>query len=284
MRPLAALLFCAAAAGQSPPAAPPAGEQKPVLEYSGKPIALQTVCGDQEIADFGLSCAADEPCPVYLELSFVEMAGAKIVASGNLHTANATLWSVLLISQDSGRTWIEPHARIRGAALDQVQFVDFENGWAAGQIASSIPRDPFFLRTEDGGKRWRRLPVFDESFFGVIEQFWFESKTQGSLILERAKGGAGAGRYLRLETMTGGGSWMTRETSSKPFPGKRARGASSMNPDLRVRADAATRSFAIELRQGGKWTRLAAFALAAGECRPDPPKTEAEPPKPESKQ
>lgn len=276
MRALAALLFTAASAQQPP--APPAAEQKPVLEYAGRPLQLKAVCGDAEIHDFGLICSDEEPCPVYLELSFAEMAGAKLVLSGNLHTASATLWSVLLLSPDSGRTWSEPHPRIRGASLDQAQFIDFQNGWVAGQMAGAIPRDPFFLRTEDGGRSWRRLPVFDETFYGVIEQFWFDSRTQGTLALDRVRGASAAGRYLRLETMTGGGSWMTRETGTKPFPGKRARGATSLNPDLRLRPDAKTKSYALEMRQDGKWTVLSSFAVDAGECRPDPPAPPPEPP------
>jgi hypothetical protein len=274
----AAVLFAFAAAVRQAPSPPAAAEPKPVFEYAGRPLPLTAVCGDDEILEFGLTCAVDEPCPVYLDLSFADMAGARLVLAGNFHTGSATLSSVLLLSEDAGKTWSEPHPRIRGALLDQVQFTDSRHGWAAGQIAGAIPRDPFFLHTADGGRTWRRLPVFDETFYGAIEHFWFENKSQGTLMLDRVRGGARAGRYMRLDTADGGDTWTARESAMKPWPGKRARGATSLNPALRLRPDAKTRSHTLELRQDGKWTTLAAFAVSAGECRPEPPKVEPEPP------
>jgi photosystem II stability/assembly factor-like uncharacterized protein len=81
----------------------------------------------------GMACTEDQPRAIYLELSAVVREGTKILVAGDLHSGSATLGSVLLLSDDSGATWKEPAARIRGNALDQVQFYNAQTGWAAGK-------------------------------------------------------------------------------------------------------------------------------------------------------
>lgn len=250
---LATLLTVGALAAQEAPKPAPAAGLAPA------------VCADAEITEFGLECTAEEPCPVFLELAGAEAAGAKIFLTGNLHTATATLWSVLAVSEDGGKTWSEPQARLRGAALDLIQFIDADTGWAAGQIAGALPKDPFLLKTVDGGKTWRRVPVFEESSYGAVEQFHFESKTQGWLVANRR--GARNQRYQRMETMSGGDTWMLREASASPIAAAKPRPA-----DWRVRVDAAAKLHRLERRQEGKWTGVASFPVRGGECRPAPPK------------
>jgi hypothetical protein len=259
---------------------------KPVLENTGKPIRLEAACADEEIREYGLVCSEDEPCPVYLEASSVDAAESRIVITGNFHTEAATVSSLLLMSQDEGKSWIEAHARIRGAVLDMVQFADASNIYASGEIAGSVPRDPFFLRSADGGKTWKRVAVFEDAgTVGLIEQFWFDAPGQGVMLLDTGRGEGRGGRYQRLETSSGGDVWTVREAGPKPFPGKYPKGATSRNPNWRVRTDAQSKAFRIEKKVGAKWTPAASFAIAAGGCRPAPPKPvepaeAAEPPKP----
>ncbi|WP_321476759.1 DUF309 domain-containing protein [uncultured Paludibaculum sp.] len=229
---------------------------------------ITAVCGDQEILEFGLECSLDEPCPVFLELSSVEVVGAKVFLTGNLHTPTTTISTLLLASEDEGKTWIEPAARIRGAALDQIQFIDFENGWASGNVSGSLPKDPFLLKTTDGGKTWRRVVLFEDTFYGSIDQFWFDSKTHGLMVLNR-KGARGV-PFQKMETMTGGDSWMTREVSPKAVPPIRPKTAG--NTDWRIRTDTASKTFRLERRQDGRWSQVYAFPVTAGVCKPDPPR------------
>jgi hypothetical protein len=57
---------------------------------------------------------------------------------------------------------------------------------------------------------------------------------------------------------------------------------------LRIRADAASKTFWIEKQDGARWTSVAAFAVSMGDCKPElpeaketpPPETEPEPPAP----
>lgn len=266
---------------QPPAVEPPkAAAAKPALVFSGKPLALSFECGSKQIEDAGMVCTEEEPCPVYLELSGVEMVGAKLFVAGNFHTETAILASLLLVSEDEGKSFAEAHPRLPNSLLDQVQFVDFQHGFVSGNVAGSLAKDPFFLKTADGGKTWRQVAVFEDGGFGVIGSFQFSSPAQGSLTIEGARG---RGRFRRMETVTGGESWMTRELLDQaPAKERAARGsaaAAAPTPAWRVRGEAASKTLRLERREAGKWALAAAFQLAAGACKPDPPKP-AEPENP----
>jgi hypothetical protein len=239
-----------------------------VLENSGKPMLLPFGCTENDTQWAGLSCSADEPCPVYLELAAVESGvppgPGRIFAAGNIHALDVTLYSVLLASEDGGHTWREAHERIRGASLDRIQFLDAELGWISGQALSPLPQDAFLLLTSDGGKTWRQRPIFSESRIGSIQQFYFSAKDSGSLIIDRGPGAEG-GRYELYESPDAGESWTIRQTSDQPLKLKPLPVAPS---EWRVRADGPTQSFHLERRQGERWVSVAAFSVKLGACEP----------------
>jgi len=255
--------------------------QKQVIENSGKPVKVAFECSDEDIRLSGLTCPAGQPCPVYLELSGFEVVGGKLFVAGNLHAENATLWSILLASQDSGKTWTEPAERIRGAGLDHIQFIDFETGWVSGETLGAVPRDPFLLLTRDGGTIWRARPLFSESRAGAIDSFHFDSRTHGTLALDRSQSGEAGRRFESYETMTGGESWDLRQVSD--MGPKRA--PASQPSDWRMRADHASQSYRLDRRAGSGWETLASFLIRVGECRetevsvhePQPGEVEAAP-------
>lgn len=252
-----------------PKPAPKPEETKPAaLRFEGKPLVLPFACTEDDISGFGMTCTADDPCPVYLELSGLQPLGAKVFLAGNLHNAESTMYSVLLGSDDSGKTWTEPLERIRGAGLEQIQFLDFASGWISGQVLGAAPRDPFFLLTTDGGVNWRRRAVLSEPRISAIEQFYFESRGHGALLLDRVQGSAAGTRYERYETMTGGETWMIREVSAKPL---QIKGARPLGPpaDWRLRADSASKAHWIEKRTGTRWQPVAAFQVQVGVCKPE---------------
>src|SRR5260370_3462324 len=107
----------------------PPSKQEGVFEYSGKPLVAPYQCSEEDIQSFGLGCTEEEPCPIFLELAAFEPVGNQLFAAGNIHSGSSTLYSVLLTSSDAGKTWREPFARIRGAGLDRILFIDFEHGW-----------------------------------------------------------------------------------------------------------------------------------------------------------
>ncbi len=225
-------------------------------------MRLPFECTEADTQAAGLSCSEEEPCPVYLELGSVEAVGNRIFLTGNLHTPTTTLYSVLLATEDAGRTWIEPHPRIRFGGLDQIQFIDFQNGWISGALLQSTPRDPFLLLTTDGGKTWHQRAIYDESRVAVIERFWFDSRENGTLLMDAR---LETNRHELYETMTGGESWAMKQASATPirFPRNRDPGSSGW----RVRADAATHSYHLERAEAERWHSVASFLVSAGSCK-----------------
>jgi photosystem II stability/assembly factor-like uncharacterized protein len=206
---------------------------------------------------------------VYLELSTATAAGNKYYLAGNIHSDAVTLYSVLLGSDDAGHTWREINQRIRGSGLDHLQFIDADTGWAGGQQLFPLPQDPFVLLTADGGKSWRQQPVFGENaeyHFGSIQEMYFASKTNGSLIVDRSSGGD-AGPFALYESPDGGESWTIKEQSNKPL---HVKGAPAPDAEWRVRVDPATKAFVLEHRQGERWISHASFAVNLGQCKLPP--------------
>ena len=266
------LCLAGAAAQVETPAEHPV--ETPALHNTGKPMIVDYHCGEEDIHLAGLSCTAEDPCPVFLELASVEAVGGRIFVAGNVHTSSTTLDSVLLGSDDAGKTWREPYERMRLAGLDRIQFIDFENGWVGGEVQHPLPRDPFLLVTADGGKVWQARPIFGEPQFGSIQQFFFSSRTNGSVVIDRGRTGE-SGRYELYETPNAGETWMLRQTDERPIQIKRASG---VNADWRVRADAASKSYRIERRAESGWRGMAAFSVAIGACKPPELPVPAAPP------
>lgn len=266
------LCACVSAAQVDKPAEQPT--ENPPLQNTGKPMIVDPRCGEDDIRPAGLSCTIEDPCPVFLELASVEAVGNRIFVAGNIHTSATTLFSVLLASDDAGKTWREPSQRMRLAGLDRIQFIDFENGWVSGEVQHPLPRDPFLLVTTDGGKLWQARPIFGEPQFGSIQQFFFNSRTNGSLVIDRGRTGE-SGRYELYETPNAGETWMLRQTDERPIQIKRASG---VNADWRVRADAASKSYRIERRAESGWRGMAAFSVAIGACKPPEMPVPAAPP------
>jgi photosystem II stability/assembly factor-like uncharacterized protein len=231
--------------------------------HAQTPGRVEYACTPDDIESFGLGCTDEDPCPVFLDLSSVQGLGERLFLSGNLHTANTTLYSVLLMSEDGGKTWAEAYKRVKSAALEQIQFFDFEHGWVGGQIIEPLAKDPFFLLTTDGGKTWRESQLFEDSIFGTLSQFWFDSPTHGELVFDRSVGNAK--KYDLYETTTGGESWSPTQSGSTPIHLKNA----PAKPDatFRVRTDAATKTFRIERRGVSNWELVASFLVHVADCQ-----------------
>ena len=234
------------------------------LWAQGGPERVAVVCTEDDIQWAGLTCSAEDPCPVYLDLANVASLGQRIFLTGNFHSAETTLYSVMLESEDGGATWKEPVARIRGGELDRIQFSDFEAGWISGSMLHPLPSDAFFLLTTDGGKSWRQKPLQEDGGAGTIQTFWFASRKDGAAMLD--KGGTGL-RYELYESPNGGESWMLRETGEKPIrlPGRPPAGDEG---GWRILPDAKSKSLRVQKQEGDGWKSVASFAVSAGECKP----------------
>lgn len=232
------------------------------LENSGKPMRVLYECTPADTQAAGLGCSEDDPCPVYLELSNVDATGGKIFVTGNIHTPVVTLYSILLASEDGGTNWTEPHPRIRSSGLDQIQFLDAQNGWVSGANLQGAPRDPFLLITTDGGKTWHERPIFEETRVAAIERFSFDSPTNGTMLIDARLDN---GKHELYQTSTGGESWVMQQTSADPTRLIKEKQAGPSG--WRVRTDAATHSYVIEKSENSRWQKVASFLVSIANCK-----------------
>jgi hypothetical protein len=133
----------------------------------------------------------------------------------------------------------------------------------SGVNVEPLARDPFFLITADGGKTWRRRPVFSETKYGYIQQFWFDSTKSGELIFERSQGASSV--YETYETSNGGETWTIKEAGKKTP--KLAKAPSKDNATWRARTDAASKTHRIERRNTRGWELVASLSVRAGACK-----------------
>ena len=94
-------------------------------------------------------------------MTAAEAAGNRVLITGNLHTSDTTLFSLLLASDDGGLTWTEPAMpRMRNAALEQIEFWDPQTGWISGESIDPLARESLF--DVDGG--WRPYLASEAAF------------------------------------------------------------------------------------------------------------------------
>jgi photosystem II stability/assembly factor-like uncharacterized protein len=235
------------------------------LTNTGEPMRVPYACTDADIEFAGMYCSETAPCAVYLELTAAAGDGRKILVSGNVHSNSATLYSILLESDDAGATWKEPAERIRGSALDQLQFLDAQHAWVAGETQYPLARDPFFLLTTDGGSSWRQRAVTDDGGPGSIQAFSFDSAQHGELVVD-AGSTSDSGRYFSYESQTGGESWTIHSTTMQIPPVRSQAGDSSW----RVEAGKDGKAWQVEKRDGNQWTSAAAFLIEVASCDGQP--------------
>ena len=226
------------------------------LENSGKPIRVGYECTAADTQAAGLGCSEEDPCPVYLELENADAAGNGIFVTGNLHTPMATLYSIVLASGDEGKTWTEPHPRLRSSGLDQLQFVDSQNGWISGANLQGAPRDPFFLTTADGGKSWSQRPIFEETRVSTIESFYFDTPMHGTLFIDATLDND---MHEIYQTQDGGQTWSIQPGGVKA--------KTHVLPGWRVRTDAPTRSYVVEKSENNRWQKVASFLVNIASCK-----------------
>jgi hypothetical protein len=270
---LAVLLLAAPGLGQEPA---PSSAGPPALVNSGAPMRVPLNCPPEDLETLGLACPEEAPCPAFLELTSAEGVGSRLFLAGNIHTGAVTLYSILLASSDAGKTWTEAHARILNGSLDQIQFLDYLNGWIGGQLVQPMPHDPFLLKTTDGGATWRRYPIFSERRTGLIESFRFTSPSQGTLWIDRVSGAEAGARYELYESVTGGESWMLRQ--AVPRRPAATPPSAAGEPLWRLRVSGSPQVYLLEKNESGSWRAIASFLIPLGPCKVPAPAVRPEPP------
>ena len=239
--------------------------QAPPLVYQQKPLQIPVACRADDFEAARLECSEDEPCRLFLELTAVGAVGPRILLVGNLHTATATLSSIALVSNDAGTTWREPLKRLAATGFEAVQLLSEQQGWIAVQPQGQFATDPYLLATSDGGANWQKLPIWsEEERSGLLQQFHFDNKDHGFVLIDRSEAGPANARYEIYETLNGGASWMLRETGTRPITPK---WPAHSPPDWRLREDGKLRTYELERRVGANWQRMANFRTELGICK-----------------
>ena len=234
--------------------------------YAAEPFRPTYTCTEADLQFAGMTCSEAEPCPVYLEVSHVYPLGRKLFLTGNIHSALVTLYSVLLQSDDAGASWRESSERVRGGELDSIQFINFDTGWVSGQRVTPLPGDPFLLLTTDGGKSWRKQEVLPEGSTGSIQKMWFQSPKEGMVVVDRGASDGEQMRYSRYETMTGGTSWMIRESAEKAIDIPKGMGGAE-EEIWRAVGDTAGKRFSIQRKTDAGWVAVPQqIALELARC------------------
>jgi photosystem II stability/assembly factor-like uncharacterized protein len=223
-------------------------------------VHVDYTCPAEDIESFGLTCSEDQPCPIFFEVSAVESFGPHIFVAGDIHTGTTTLYGVLLSTDDGGASWNESISRLRSTTFEQFQIIA-DHGWLSGQRLEPLPKDPFFMITTDSGKSWRQRSLFEETRFGSITQFWFETPTAGELIFDDS-----VGKAIHHElhgTMTGGETWEVKQTSTKALTLK----PHAKDTAWTVSAPPGSKTYLIEHNVNGKKEAISRFLIHIGDCK-----------------
>jgi hypothetical protein len=255
---------------QPPPEAPKdeAAEKAAALVYQGEPLKLPLECRAEAFLRAGLVCSEEAPCDMLLELVDITQVQERVLLIGNIHTPSATIATVLLRSDDGGKTWTEPFERVDAAGLEMVQTLDAQHGWIGGQqTTQDHASSPFLLVTTDGGLNWVRRPIWsgDEDRHGAVIEIYFDEPQHGFVIIDRLTSEGDS--YELYESMNSGLSWSIREISSEMPTIRRRLVPNEQEKPWRLNEDRGAAAYEVERLVDGEWSKVSAFAGDLGPCR-----------------
>ena len=236
-----------------------------VLSYDGSPLVVPLDCAYDHFSRAGIVCSDATPCDLFLELTAVESAGENAFVIGNIHTAAATISTILLASADGGRNWREPIPRYSGAGFDLIQFVDPAHGWIGGQEGDyDRSTKPLLLASTNGGLRWERYPISqDEDALGAVLEFFFDTPDHGQLIVDLLV--SEGDPYELYETLNGGRSWIIRQIASQK-PRLTNRSVADNPVQWQIIENAKDGLYELQLKEQGEWVLKSKFAVGVGSC------------------
>jgi hypothetical protein len=173
---------------QPPPEKEKEEEKTVELAYDGEPLKLPLECRAEAFLRAGFVCSEADPCDMFVELVEITSMKDRVLIIGNIHSTEATIATVLLRSDDGGKTWVEPAERVDAAGLEMIHTLDGDHGWAGGQqTTQDHASTPFLMVTTDGGANWVRRPFWsgDEERHGAVLEIYFDDAQHGFVIIDK---------------------------------------------------------------------------------------------------
>ncbi len=131
--------------------------------------------------------------------------------AGWVETPGERAHTLILKTTDGGRNWRQIGPRIEGSALETIEFIGDDTGWAAGEKILENPSEPFVLRTTDSGENWAKVELpSPTTSLGTIRTMTFTDSKHGTVVVERRVGIKIRGKELDAEvflTEDGGFTW-----------------------------------------------------------------------------
>jgi hypothetical protein len=136
-----------------------------------------------------------------------------VLLFGELRTPAASIRSLLLRSDDGGKSWREVMSPVYGSEVIEVFFHDAHVGWALVAWTTEGPGDLALYRSKDGGKSWRKISDIPKRHFSgwPISMRFSDGKNGMIKLLYDGSGDPRTDGLVTLNTKNGGRSW--HETS-----------------------------------------------------------------------
>jgi hypothetical protein len=149
---------------------------------------------------------------VHLSVSIYGLNKKIVFLLGSLQTPAVTIRSLLLRSEDGGRSWKEVMEPVTGSAVIRLSFLSKQTGWALLGGTSEGPGQLYLYKTRDSGNSWSKVSRIPKRHFdGWPESFGFVDERNGRMEI-LYDGNAPTDGFAVMSTSDGGITW--QETRS----------------------------------------------------------------------
>jgi len=149
---------------------------------------------------------------VYLSVSIYGFDKNLAFLLGSLKTPAVSIRSLLLRSEDGGRSWMEVMEPVTGSDVIRLFFLSKQTGWALLGETSEGPGQLYIYKTKDSGKSWKKVSRIPKRHYtGWPKGFGFIDERNGRMEM-LYDGAAPTDGFAVMSTSDGGITW--QETRS----------------------------------------------------------------------